>query len=176
MRYVAFLLGINVGRRIVKMADLKALLEKMGYTDVRTVLASGNAIFTSKKTKPELLVKTLEATLYEKFGFEIGVIVRSRDEIVVMQRAQPFRGVKVTPQTRQYVTFLSEKPAANVKSRQVTPEYEIRKVTAGEIYSVLELNPAMQTPDVMKLLGKSLGKKITTRNWNTVGKIVGDIN
>jgi uncharacterized protein (DUF1697 family) len=174
MRYVAFLLGINVGRRVVKMAELMALLESMGLTDVRTVLASGNAVFTAKKTKPEVLAQGLESALHKKFGFEVGVIVRTLDEIQAMHASKPFKGVAVTPQTRLYVTLLSEKSAAAEKQRRITAEYEIRKVTPGAVYSVLELNPKMQTPDVMKLLGKSFGKKITTRNWNTIGKIVGE--
>lgn len=174
MEYVAFLLGINVGRRIVKMAELKAMLENIGYTDVRTVLASGNAIFTTKQTKPEALVKTLEAALRTTFGFEIGVIVRTMDELRAMQKAHPFTGVKVTPQTRRYVTFLSERPVVVEKPRQVSAQYAIRQVSPLEVYSVLELDPTMQTPDVMKLLGKSFGKKITTRNWNTIKKIVGE--
>jgi len=45
-RYVALLAGINVGGRTIKMADLKALFESLGFTEVKTLLASGNVLFT----------------------------------------------------------------------------------------------------------------------------------
>lgn len=172
MEYVAFLLGINLGMRSVKMADLKALMEKLGYKDVRTVLASGNVRFSAGKTTPDALVKKLEVALEKKFGFKIGVIVRTVGELEKMHKANPFKGVKVTPQTRRYVTFLSEKPTSRKPPRSVSPQYKVLKVTDGEEYSVLTLSADVKTPDVMKLLGASYGKKITTRNWNTVEKIL----
>ena len=173
MEYVAFLLGINVGKRVVKMAELKALFKKLGYTDVRTVLASGNVRFAVGQTTPEALVKKLETAIAKQWGFDVGVIVRTVGELEKMLKANPFKGVKVTKNTRRYVTFLAAKPATPMKAGKITDEYEVLKVTAGEVYSVLELNPAMKTPDVMKLLGASYGKKITTRNWNTVMKVLG---
>lgn len=172
MEYVTFLLGINVGRRIVKMATLAALMESLGYKDVRTFLASGNVRFSAGKTTPEALVKKIEPALKKKFGFDIGVIVRTVGELEKMQKANPFKDVKVTPQTRRYVTFLAEKPLSPLKAGRVTEEFSILKVTASEVYSWLEINLKMQTPDIMKLLGKSYGKKITTRNWNTIERII----
>jgi uncharacterized protein (DUF1697 family) len=190
MEYVAFLLGINLGMRSVKMADLKALLEKLGYTDVRTILASGNVRFSAGKTSPEALVKKLEAALEKKFGFKIGVIVRTVAELEKMRKANPFKSIKVTSKTRRYVTFLALRQAQGKqeKPKCITDEYAVLKVTPGEVYSWLELNPKMlpsverssteasrpnvQTPDVMKLLGKSYGKKITTRSWNTIQKVL----
>ena len=70
------------------------------------------------------------------------------------------------------MTFLSEKPLKPMKARRITPEYEVLKVTPDAVYSVLEISAAVKTPDIMKLLGQSYGKKITTRNWNTIEKII----
>ena len=154
------------------MAALAALMESLGYKDVQTFLASGNVRFPSGKTTPSALVKTIEGALKKKFGFDVGVIVRTVGELETMQKANPFKGIKVTPQTRRYVTFLAEKPASPMKAQRLTDEYAVLKVTPGEVYSWLEINPKMQTPDVMKLLGASYGKKITTRNWNTIEKIL----
>jgi len=172
MEYVAFLLGINVGKRIVKMSDLKAVLEKLGYQNVRTVLASGNARFRTAKVKPEVLTKKLEGALQKQFGFQIGIIVRTVSELEKMKKADAFKKVKVTKDTRRYVTLLSDSPAKPLKVGHVTDEYSILKVTPSEVYSVLELSPAVKTPDVMKLLGASYGKRITTRNWNTIEKVL----
>ncbi|MDB5237772.1 MAG: hypothetical protein JWM46_42, partial [Candidatus Kaiserbacteria bacterium] len=116
MEYVAFLLGINVGKRVVKMPELKALMEKEGYTEVRTYLASGNVKFAAGKTTPEALTKKLEAAYAKKFGFTVGVIVRTVGELEKMLKATPFKKVKVTKNTRRYVTFLSGNPIAPLKA------------------------------------------------------------
>ncbi len=171
MEYVAFLLGINLGKRSVKMADLKALMEKEGYKYIRTVLASGNVIFDTKKVKPEMLVKKLESAYEKEFGFSIGVIVRTMEEIEDMLRMNPFKKIKVTKNTRRYVMLLAEKPAAPEKPKKLSPEFEVLKVTPEAVYSHLEITDTVKTPDVMKLVGKSYGKKMTTRNWNTIEKI-----
>ncbi len=173
MEYVAFLLGINVGRRIVKMAQLKALMEKEGYTDIRTFLASGNVRFSAGKTTPATLTKKLEGVFVKQFGFDVGVIVRTVGELEKIIKDRPFKKVVVTKNTRRYVTFLSEKPLKPLKPRRATPEYEVLKVTPDAVYSVLEISSTVKTPDIMKLLGQSYGKKITTRNWNTIEKILG---
>ena len=173
MQYVAFLLGINLGKRSIKMVDLKALMEKLGYKDVRTIIASGNVVFTSAKQKPEALTKRLEAAYEKKFGFKIGVIVREVGEIEKMLKLAPFKKVKMTKDIRRYVTFLAEKPQSLTPPKSPDPSFRILKVTPGEVYSLLDLSKTAKTPDVMKLLGKSFGKKVTMRNWNTVLRIVG---
>jgi uncharacterized protein (DUF1697 family) len=171
MRYAAFLLGINLGTRTVKMAALKALMEREGYADVATLLASGNVAFSAPKQRSERLAAALEAAYEKQFGFRIGVIVRTMAEIEMMLAAQPFKKVKVTADIRRYVTFLSERPQSLIPPRSPERGYRIIKVTKGEAYSVLDLGAFAQTPDVMKLLGKAYGKKITTRNWNTIEKL-----
>lgn len=172
MEYVAFLLGINVGKRVVKMADLKTLMEKEGYTDVRTFLASGNVRFAAGKTTPAALSRKLECAYAKKFGFTIGVIVRTVGELEKIRKDRPFKKVTVTKNTRRYVTFLSERPLRPMKAGRITSEYEVLKVTPDAVYSVLEISASVKTPDIMKLLGQSYGKKITTRNWNTIEKIL----
>lgn len=154
------------------MAELTTLMESLGYKDVRTVLASGNVRFAAGKTTSAALEKKLEAALKKKFGFEIGVIMRTVGELEKMQKAAPFKGIKVTPQTRRYVTFLADKPKMPLKAGRISDEYRILKVIPTEVFSVLEINPKMATPDVMKLLGVTYGKRITTRNWNTIEKIL----
>ena len=171
MEYVALLLGINVGRRIVKMATLKALVEKEGYTKVRTVLASGNVRFEAGKATPAAIIKKLEPSLEKQFGFKIELIVRSIAEIEAILRSDPFKKITVGKSTRRYVTFLAERSKKPEKPRIVSEHYKILKVTDGEVYSHLEVSDTLKTPDIMKTLGDSYGKKITTRNWNTVQKI-----
>jgi uncharacterized protein (DUF1697 family) len=171
MEYAAFLLGINVGRRIVKMSDLKTVVEKAGYTNVHTVLASGNVRFEAGRASPAAIVKKLEPLLEQSFGFKIELIVRSIPELQNMIAAHPFKRIPVTKNTRRYVTFLAAPPAKPEKARTVSEQFKILKVTKGEVYSNLEISDRFKTPDIMKALGTSYGKKITTRNWNTIQKI-----
>ena len=171
MEYVAFLLGINVGKRTIKMADLKRLMETLGYERVRTILASGNVIFEAGSVKPDTIGKKMEVALENEFGFKVGVIVRPTGEVERMLKAKPFKNIVVTPSVRRYVTFLSEKPASLAVPASPSHAYRVLKVAVGEVYSVLDLSKAATTPDVMKLLGTAYGKKITTRNWNTIEKI-----
>ena len=87
-RLVALLRGINLGaKRRVAMADLRALLEELGYTDVRTVLASGNAVITGPKAKAR---EKLEKALADRFGMKIDVILRTMKELHAVVDADPF--------------------------------------------------------------------------------------
>lgn len=170
-RYAALLLGINVGRRIVRMQDLKRLMESLGYIEVKTILASGNVVFGAGKENEGAIEKKLETALEKRFGFQVAVIVRPMEDIESILAANPFKGVKMSPSIRRYVTFLSEKHPLAVPET-VAKEFRIIKVTRGEAYSVLDLSKAAKTPDVMKYLTTLYGKRITTRNWNTIQKVV----
>ena len=75
MQYVALLRGINVGRP-TKMEDLREVFESLGYDGVRTVLASGNVVFETRKTAVGTLTRRIEDTLEQAFGYRITVVVR----------------------------------------------------------------------------------------------------
>lgn len=169
-RYAAFLLGINVGLRIVRMKDLTLLMESLGYTEVKTILASGNVVFGAGKEKEGAIEKKLETALKKRFGFPVGVIVRPMRDIESILVANSFKGVKMSPSIRRYVTFLSEKHPLTVPEA-VAKEFRIIKVTRGEAYSVLDLSKVAKTPDIMKYLTILYGTRITTRNWNTIEKV-----
>jgi len=95
MRYVAFFRGINVGgKNIVKMADLKQLFVKSGFSDVQTYIQSGNVIF-STETEQNLLVSAIEQAFEEQFGFSSAVVVRSGDEIKNIVGSLPFSETEI---------------------------------------------------------------------------------
>ena len=78
-RHAAFLRGVNLGRRTVKSAELKAAFEAMGLADVKTLLASGNVLFDAPSARG--LKAKIEAGLKAAFGFEVGTVLRSLDEL-----------------------------------------------------------------------------------------------
>jgi len=174
MNYVALLRGVNVGGNTkVPMTDLKKTFELLGFTDVRTVLNSGNVVFTAKEDEISLVAQQIEEKLEKTFGFSIRVMVRIKDEVKSLVDSDPFRKVIITPETRLYVTFFSKEPKMNLQIPYESPEknFSILQVSNHEICSVLILSSKRGTVDLMSFIGKNYGKNITTRNWNTVRKL-----
>ena len=172
-RYVAFLRGINVGgHRPVKMADLAAAVARMGFEHVRTVQASGNVVFDSAGADPDAVAARVEAGLRETLGYSVGVLVRRATDLQALVDSDPFSAVSVTPATRLYVTFLSRP----VKSRtEIRPNDNVQVVdiTEGEVLTAIELSAGWGTTELMTWLEKEFGGGLTTRNWNTIARIVG---
>ncbi len=175
-QYVAFLRGINVGGHVlIKMIDLKKAFEKMGFENVRTLLASGNVVFESEQTDKKALTTEIESLLKKAFEKDISVILRSLDDLKKLQSSEPFKGIKVTPSIRLYVTFLSEKARLHTITIPYTTlqkEFRILHATHMEVFSVLDLSIGKGTPDAMNILEKEFGSNVTTRNWNTILKVV----
>ena len=106
---VVLLRGINLGSaRRVAMADLRAMLDDLGYEDVRTVLQSGNAVLRSGK-KPDSVARAVEKRIAKDFGLEVDAMVRTGDEIADVVSADPLAGV-ATDGAKSVVIFLSGKP------------------------------------------------------------------
>ncbi|MBE2319654.1 DUF1697 domain-containing protein [Solirubrobacter sp. CPCC 204708] len=164
-RNIALLRGINLGaKRRVAMADLRALLEALGYTDVRTVLASGNAIFTGRVSRAQL-----EAALEERFKMKIDVVLRTMDELRAVVEADPF-GEAVTNPTRYFVVFGDREPdLAYLEGQDFAPDaYAVR---GREIYAWCP--EGMQNSRLMKAFSKAPATgTATVRNWATVGKLL----
>lgn len=173
-KYAAFLRGINVGGVTVKMDKLKKTFEAIGFTNVKTLLASGNVLFMAPAASESTLVNKIETKLETAFGREIGVLVRKVEALQRLAEDNPFAGIKVTPQTRLYVTFLSEKPKSSLKIPYESPDkgFKIIRANAGEVCTVLTLSPTAGTVDLMSFLEKEFGRKVTTRSWNTIEKIL----
>lgn len=175
MKYIAFLRGINVGgNRKVPMGDLKKSFEEIGFSDVKTLLNSGNVVFSSDESDELILRKSIEEKLLKTFGWEIDTLIRSQKDLQEMVSNNPFKNISVTPQTRLYVTFLSEKPVSTLKIPYESAEknFTILEILDNTIFSVLVLSEKFNTTDVMNIIGKEYGKNVTTRNWNTVVKLV----
>jgi uncharacterized protein (DUF1697 family) len=163
-RNIALLRGINLGaKRRVAMADLRALLGELGFTDVRTVLASGNAIFTGEVTREQL-----EAALEERFKMKIDVVLRTMDELRAIVAADPFAHEVDNP-TRYFVVFLDHEPdLAHLEGEDFAPDRWVARGT--EIYAWCP--EGMQNSRLMKALGKPGRGTATVRNWATVNKLL----
>jgi len=175
IKYAAFLRGINVGgHKTIKMDELKKAFEALGFENVKTLLASGNVLFAAPAASESTLAKKIEKKLETAFEHEIGVLIRKIAELQRLAEADPFARVKVTPQTRLYVTFLAEKTKSSLKIPYESPDknFKILCATESEVCSVLTLSPNSRTVDLMSILEKEFGRRVTTRNWNTIEKIL----
>lgn len=172
--YFVFLRGINVGgNKKVPMTELKRLLERNGYNGVETLLNSGNIVLYSNESNSEQIEKALEPLLETHFGFSIPVIVRKAEEIQTLYAQAPFKEISITKNTRLYISMLQTDVTSELQLPWVSEDgsYSILKKNGKDIISVLELGTTKST-DAMKILEQQYGKAITTRNWNTIEKMI----
>jgi uncharacterized protein (DUF1697 family) len=174
--FIAFLRGINVGGHTrVRMADLKKAFENAGFERVRTVLASGNVVFASGISDKKVLAGAIESSLKTAIGKNIGVVVLSFEDLRKIRFSDPFKGIVVTPDTRLLVTFLTGGTGPRTISLPYTSpkgEFMLLCATAGAVFSVVDLAKGKGTTDLMNLIEKEFGTDSTTRNWNTVLKVL----
>ena len=174
--WVAFLCGVNVGKRQMKMGALRLLLEENGYSDVKTILASGNVRFETKASA-EAIKSDLEAIIAARFGFKSEVILRSGGEMDALLARHPFGALDPAADLTRHV-LLFDAPIPKVELESRPGDTEILRVDAREIYLVGYRQPngryTEHVEDVLKPLGKLIGKSNpnTMRNWNTMEKIL----
>ncbi|MCX5203425.1 DUF1697 domain-containing protein [Streptomyces sp. NBC_00237] len=175
-RYAALLRGINVGGgKKLPMAELRDLLGELGHTDVSTLLASGNAAFrTDSGASEESLARDLENAIEKRFGFTVACLVRDHAYLRAVAEACPF-------------------PAAELEGKQLHANFYSGPLDAERFAG---LDPASYLPEEFRLgdrvlylyapdglgrsaLGEALSKPalnkgltVTSRNWNTVVKLV----
>lgn len=108
MRHVAFLRGINLGRRRVKMDVLRQHVEALGFTDVSTVLASGNVIFSARAARPASLEHRIEGHLEARLGYDVDTYVRTAPEVLAVAAREPFPAPDVAAAHAVHIVFLRE--------------------------------------------------------------------
>ena len=172
--YAAFLRGINVGEKQIKMDKLKDAFNAWGYHNVSTILASGNIIFDTQSADPKAVRQIITNGIKTAFGFEVSVFIRSIEELMLLAAKNPFAGFNESAQTKLYVTFLDQKviPEIKIPYQSLGEKLVILSVTDREIFSVVTLTMDFGTSDMMVFLEKEFGSELTTRNWNTTIKIL----
>lgn len=166
-RRVILLRGVNLVRtNRISMPQLRNALEAAGFRDVRTHLQSGNVVL-SGRASPDRVAGRVNAVIKERFGFDIAVLVRSRDDLAAVVRRNPLAKIATDPR-RYLVTFLSEElPPGLVDDLAAVAEQETFAVVGREVYS-WHPDGVGRSPLWERLAGKSLGIKATSRNWVTV--------
>ncbi|MBB2940776.1 uncharacterized protein (DUF1697 family) [Actinoplanes lutulentus] len=164
--YAVLLRGINLGKnRRIAMADLKTTLTEAGYTNVTTLLQSGNVVLGSDLPAAKL-APALEQLIEERFGFFSDVILRSRDELARVVAHNPLGDV-ANDGSRYFVSFAKDDSAP---FDGVTDGEERYVVDGAETY--IWCPYGMRDSPLIKALGKIKTPPATMRNWNTVEKIL----
>jgi uncharacterized protein (DUF1697 family) len=161
--YVALLRGVNLlGRSTLKMAELRAVADKLGFEQVQTLLASGNLLFRSDMSE-ESLRSTLEKELEVHMGRNIRVMIRTADEMNAVVWANPFPEVRPTV---VQAFFLNEPPPGTLLEMVRNQDDERIGVGVREVYVAYG----------EKGIGRSrlripIAEAGTARNMNTVAKL-----
>ena len=171
-RYAAMLRGINLGKRQLKSAELKAVVEAMGFTDVKPVLASGNVVFEAGDAQPDAIERDLHAALERATGLKSDVFVRSGADLAKVIAANPFPDEARDRPSFLVVAFhkapVDQAAIARVASGYAGPERMI--AIDRELYT--DYPDGQGRSNLPPLLQKSkLSQGNTARNWNTVSKL-----
>src|SRR5690606_13540170 len=133
MRHLALLRGVNLGQRQVKSADLKAAFEAMGFANVKTILASGNVLFDAAPAA--VGQKAIEDALAASFGFAIGTVLRTQDEIRALLAADAAKGREEDHDSERYVSFLADKTAKPPPMpNAVAGAYDVVHIIESEVF------------------------------------------
>lgn len=170
MKYVALLRAINVGgKNVIRMADLRAAFETLGFSEVSTYLQSGNVLFEAGKATTPTLEKRIEALLKQMTGNEIAVMVRSADEMKRIVAVDPFADDD-TGDSHRYVTFLRTTPDRDMPRSTPRGDAEVALVGDREVYSISLLIDG-RYGQAGSFVEAKLKVAATTRNWGVVKAI-----
>lgn len=174
-RYAALLRGINVGgNKKLPMAELRTLMSGLGYDSVQTYLQSGQAVFTAADADADSLAAELTGAIEERFGFPVDVLVRDHAYLKAVEAACPFPAAELTAK-QLHVTYLSA-PVTAERYADIDPAAHLPEefrlgdralyLYAPDGLGRSKLAEALARPRIHK------GLTATTRNWNTVVKLV----
>lgn len=165
--YVALLRGINVGRnKRIAMARLRELLTDLGYGEVRTLLQSGNAVFTSSRRSADAVGAEIEQAIMSELGMGVAVIVRTAEQLRAAVAANPLPAEGRDP-SRLMVLFLSGVPEESAIPEPADATPEEWHVNGREIYLWCP-DGVLESALVQLFTDRQLRVQVTTRNWRTV--------
>lgn len=163
-RYLAFLRGVSPQN--AAMPALKRCFEDAGFTDVKTLLASGNVAFTARAGTEAALTRKLEAAIAAGLGREFPVFLRPQSALQALIAADPFAGRRLPAEAKRIVTFLRAAPPAGFRLPPPAEGVAIHALQGREAFTSYQPHP--RGPVFMSILEKTFGKDQTTRTWDTV--------
>ncbi|WP_295645615.1 DUF1697 domain-containing protein [uncultured Methylibium sp.] len=165
-RYVAFLRGVSPMN--ASMPALKACFESAGFTEVRTLLSSGNVVFDARSSSPAALERRAEKAMQSGLDRSFGTTVRPAGYLQAFIESDPFTGFRLPAAAKKVVTFLRSPAELPLELPITQDEASILEVRGSEVLCAYV--PGPKGPVFMSLLERTFGKTITTRTLDTVRK------
>ncbi|MDP4268776.1 MAG: DUF1697 domain-containing protein [Bacteroidota bacterium] len=171
--YIAILRGINVsGNRTIKMDALRQMFSDMGFTEVKSYIQSGNIIFQSKSGNDTKLEQKITEEILSRFGFDVPVIVLTRDELKIIIEQNPYLSDNTKEYSHLHFTFLAEKPLQPLVDKLNGDEILTDDFKTGERVVYLYCpNGYSKTKLSNSLIENRLKVVATTRNWKTCNEL-----
>lgn len=170
-RHIALLRGINVGKaKRVAMADLRALMQDLGFANVRTLLNSGNAVFDAKAGSADAHAKRLRAAILAHAGVDCEVIVKTAADLAAAIAEHPLRR-HADDDARMLVMFAQSASALAELKPLEAGDWAPEAFAVGEHAAWLWCANGVIESRVAKAVGKVLKERGTGRNWATVEKL-----
>jgi uncharacterized protein (DUF1697 family) len=166
-RYAAFLRGVSPLN--AKMPALKRAFEAAGFTEVKTILSSGNVVFDARRTSESALQRKAETAMREELGQAFLTIVRPVEMLREMLASDPYRAFRIDPQAKRIVTFLRDEPTVKTALPMELHGARLLALRGRELLSAYV--PSPKGAVFMTLIERTFGKELTTRTWDTVGKV-----
>ena len=173
-QYVALLRGINVGgKNLIKMADLAACFQALGFKEVRTYIQSGNVIFSADETDQSRLIDLLEESLSQAFQYNASLVLRSELEMLdIVAQAPPAFGNDAASY-RYDVIFLKEPLTATEAMQSVTTKEGVDQAFAGNgVLYFSRLISRVTQSHLTRIISTPVYQRMTIRNWNTTTKLL----
>lgn len=173
-QYLVLLRGINVGgNNIIKMVDLKASFEAMGFANVRTYIQSGNVLLESAEKREDSLTARIEKDLSKRFNFQVRVVVISQKELAAVVKSAPEGFGEDDEKFRYDVIFLKEPLTPEDAMQSVKVREGVDAAHAGKqaLYFSRLISRASQSY-LTKIIGMPVYQNMTIRNWNTTTKLL----
>src|SRR5215510_4652960 len=165
-RYVAFLRGVSPMN--LKMVDFRRCLETADYSNIRTVLSSGNAAFDSCSKSAAMIERQIEAAFTKQLGRSFYTIVRSVEELQDLIESDPYSQFDLPINAKRVVTFARKLPGLKSRLPIDRAGAQILAVRDREAFSAYV--PGPKGPVFMELIKATFGSDVTTRTWETVKK------
>jgi len=173
-QYAAFLRGINVGgKNSIKMTELQACFEGLGFQVVRTYIQSGNVLFHTDEADQARLTGQIEDALSKTFNYGSRVVLRSDEEMKAVVEQAP-QGFGSDPAAYRYdVVFLKEPLTAAEAMQSITTKEGVDQAFAGKgVLYFSRLTQRASQSHLTRIIGMPIYQSMTIRNWNTTTKLV----
>lgn len=176
VRYVALLRGINAGRaKRIAMGDLRAVVERLGFTEVRTLLNSGNVVFTGATAKPQEIATRIEEALASRLGVSSATIVLTGDDVQTIVDDRP-NWKSATDPSRLLVAVTPDAAHCRRLGALTRQQWAPEALATGKQVAYLWCPEGVIASQLAQSVGRLLGDRVTMRNWATIVKLNALVN